>query len=249
MTRLRRLTGLHSPVTPRDERPAVDVVRAPHVVAGLHAATVLILGLAAVSWSSERLVSRHIYDLARSRYAQKDLGLVVQKVALRHSDVLPLYGSSEIDRDSAYHARELFADAPTGFSVLTVAGPGTPVFETLETLIALGRDLRGKKVVVSLSPPMFLLQNGAELDGRYAGNFSPLHALRLVLSRDVSFTLRRQLAARLVSRPFTVARNGVLEATANIVARDSPKSRILFLALLPLALYRWSFSKRRTARC
>lgn len=219
-----------------DEQPdPVSRAELPHVVAAVSAAALFVLGLTAFSWYAERVIDRHIYDLAGSRYAQKDLGLVVQQVALRHADLLPLFGTSEIDRTSPYHARDVFADAPTGFSVLTVARPGTPVFETMLNVGALGRALRGRKVVISLSPPMFLFPNGRLNDRRWAGNFSPIHALTLLLDTALSLPLKQQLAQRLVQRPDLLARNRVLELVVHAAADASPNARRLHYALLPLA--------------
>src|SRR4029453_18187478 len=99
--------------------------------------------------------------------------------------ILPLYGSSEIDRVSALHAREVFADGPTGFSVLAVAGAGTPILETLQSIGALAHEYRGRKVVLSLSPPMFLLPTGDMLLRRHLGNFSPIQALRTLMSPEL----------------------------------------------------------------
>jgi D-alanine transfer protein len=207
----------------------------PHVVAAVSAAALFVLGLAAFSWYAERVVDRHIYQLAGSRYAQKDLGLVVQQAALRHTDLLPFFGTSEIDRLSRYHARDLFADAPTGFSVLTVARPGTPIFETMLNLGALGRTLRGRKVVISLSPPMFLFPDGFLLDQRWAANFSPVHTLTMLLDSALSPPLKQQLAQRLVERPNLLARNRVLEVVVRAAADGSATARLLHYALLPLA--------------
>jgi D-alanyl-lipoteichoic acid biosynthesis protein DltD len=192
------------------------------------------VGVAALSWYSKLLVARRVYEIAGARYTQKDLGLVVQREAVKRSDILPLFGSSEIEAPRLNHARDLFADAPTGFSVLAVAGPGEPVFLTLQNLAALGRDLEGKNVAISLSPHMFQFQEGAELQRRYRGNFSPLHALSLVLSPDLSAGLKQGLARRMLARPDLLERNPVLALLTAMVADGSVVGQSLFRALAPL---------------
>jgi D-alanine transfer protein len=208
--------------------------RLVHLRAALVAVPLFLAALYLVSWVAERAVDRHLYALAANRYTQKELGLVVQQRASRRPDILPLYGSSEIDRLSTLHARELFADGPTGFSVLAVAGGGTPIFETLQSIGALAREYRGRKVVLSLSPPMFLLPTGDMLLRRHLGNFSPIQALRTVMSPELSVGFRRQVAQRLVQYPEALNRNTVLDAITHVVSSDRPAMRVVYYMVWPL---------------
>jgi D-alanine transfer protein len=226
----------------------------PHVLAVLAAAAVTCAALTAVTWYAGRRIDREIYPLAGSRYSQKNLGLIVQRTAInRHEDLLPLFGSSEIETESAFHARHLFADAPTGFSVLTVAGPGEPILETVENIGALGDALRGRKVAVSLSPGMFLLSGVDASDAdvptatadvvakRYAGNFSPLHALSLMLNPHLSDGLKQALARRLLEHPATLARSSVLDVLVRAMADSSLANTIRYYAVLPIAYLQKQF--------
>jgi|SoiMethySBSTD1v2_1073268.scaffolds.fasta_scaffold20346_8 D-alanine transfer protein len=226
------------PSDPSAQRRADTTPETPgrlvHLRAALIAVPLFLSALYLVSWLAERAVDRHIYALASDRYTQKELGLVVQQRALRRSDILPLYGSSEIDRLSALHARELFADGPTGFSVLAVAGAGTPILETLQSIGALAREYRGRKVVLSLSPPMFLLPTGDMLLRRHLGNFSPIQALRTVMSPELSVGFKRMVAQRLVQYPEALNRNTVLDAITHVVSSDRPAMRLLYYVLWPV---------------
>jgi D-alanine transfer protein len=226
------------PSDPSAQRRADTTPETPgrlvHLRAALIAVPLFLATLYLVSWVAERAVDRHIYALAGDRHTQKELGLVVQQRALMRPDILPLYGSSEIDKVSALHARELFLDGPTGFSVLAVAGPGTPIFESLQSIGALAREYRGRKVVLSLSPQMFQIPTGDLVLRRHLGNFSPIQALRVVMSPELSVGFRRQVAQRLVQYPEALNRNTVLDAITHVVSSDRPAMRILYYALWPL---------------
>ena len=206
-----------------------------HLAAGSIAATVFCVALFMMSLWSDWLVARHIYPLASSRHRQKDVGLAVQREAFRHDDLLPFYGTSEVDRVALYHARDLFADAPTGFSTLTVGRPGGLVFSAVQSLGALGRDIHGKKVVVSLSPTMFQLEDGPRLAERYAGNLYPLQALALLLNRDLSVPLRQEVARRLLARRPMIAAHKTIEALAVVTAARGAFASLAYSAVVPLA--------------
>jgi D-alanine transfer protein len=188
------------------------------------------------SLTSDVLVARYIYGLAGSRHVQKVVGLTVQREAFRHDDLLPIYGTSEVDRITRFHPRNLFADAPTGFSAFTVGRPAGLVFTTLQTVGALGSDIRGRKLVVSLSPTMFMLENGPVLTERYAATVFPLHVLTLMLNRDLTAGFRQQFARRLAARPVMLAGNPVVALTARLTADSSLLRRPLYAAFLPVAL-------------
>lgn len=225
-----RASGGASPTAP----PAIPSTSRPHLAAGGLALVCFLTGLFAASAWSDWLAARHIHALAGSRHRQKVVGLALQREALRHDDLLPLYGSSEVDRIEGFHARDVFADAPTGFRVFTVGGPGGLVFTATQSLGALGRDLRGRKVVVSLSPTMFVLQNNERLTQRYAGNVFPLQALTLLVNADLSLDFRRQFARRLLARPSMIEHEHLIGELAK--ALDSgTRPRPAYYALLPLA--------------
>src|SRR5262245_32484505 len=101
-------------------------VRTPHLVPALVAIVLFAAGAVALSSYGRVLARHHILELAGSHYKQKNVGLVLQREALRHDDLLPFYGSSDVDdeRISPYHARDVFAQAPTGFRVFTVGAAG-----------------------------------------------------------------------------------------------------------------------------
>jgi D-alanine transfer protein len=206
-----------------------------HLVAASIAFAIFLGGLGLTSWYADRQIARNVHALAGSRHRQKVVGLAAQREAYRHADLMPLYGTSEVDRLSLYHARDLFDSEPTGFSVFAVGRPGGLVFTAFESIAALGADVRGKKLVISLSPTMFQLPDSPTLRRRYAGNFFPLQALTLLLSRDLSLGFRQEMARRFLARPDMLERNPVVRQAAAILGGTSPLRWPLYAAFLPLA--------------
>jgi len=148
--------------------PAADAP--PAFPVGL-VAMVLAIALALAACSGEeiwarRVASRHVEALALPRLPGKSQGLVMQEGALATGHTLPLYGSSELYCcGRPYRATDLFTGAPTGFDTVAAGRNGTAE-------AALGDALRGKKILVSISPTWFFERHGLPADA-YAANFSP----------------------------------------------------------------------------
>src|SRR5207247_5407576 len=131
----------------------------PHLFAGLIA-----LGVAATVLLGGGIVAVHlehatIASTAPELFPLKKQGLAFQRAAAHARSVLPLYGSSELvippvpERASIF-----FRTAPTGFQVLPVGKLGATSLTILQKFGALSSDLRGKNVVISLSPEWLLVQ-------------------------------------------------------------------------------------------
>jgi len=202
----------------------------PHTMAALLAVVLFLGGLATVYLLGQWVTARSIYALAEAQNGLNYPQLVLQREALRHPDLLPLYGSSEIFRppDNPYHAKALFAHAPTGFSIFSLGKPGGLVFTSMQSLGALGAELNGKKVVISLSPPMFA---GEIPDVRYAASFSALQALTLLLSDNLSPELKSDVAKRYRAHPSMLQRNRTADLMMNLSADTSP----FYKAVVPFA--------------
>lgn len=205
-----------------------------HLVAAAAAVALALAAATALTIASRIVVARRMPQIAAARYTQKTRGLVIQHAALERPDMLAVFGSSEIERGSAFHPRDVFRDAPTGFSVMTVAGPGVVLNETAQSIAALGSRLRGRRVVVSLSPEMPF--QGPDVNvPRYAGNFSPLQLLSALLSSDTTPVLRQRIARRALGYPTTLRRDHVLAAFAHAAAGTSWSSRAAYGVLWPVA--------------
>ena len=216
---------------------AVDETQATHLhsVAALLAGVLFLGGLVIVYLIGDQIIAHYIRGLAKVQYERKYSGIVLQREALRQPDLLSLYGTSEVYLDSPYHAKDVFADAPTGFSIFAVGKPGAVVFTTLQSLGALGANLRGKKVVISLSPPMFENPGGRYLDVRYLASFSPVQALSLFMSNDLSSDLKSDIAKRFLAHSSMLDRNKIVDLLVNRYAEHSLTSDVLYKAIAPFA--------------
>ena len=129
----------------------------------------------------------------------KDQGLALQDEAFRDKDLLPAYGSSEFRNASPFSGRLFFSSYPTGFGLFVVGKAGSKTLITAERIGALGNDVRGKKVVIILSPTWFLSR--AEPVASYRGNFSALQASKLVFDSPLSPSLKSDLAREMLKYP------------------------------------------------
>jgi D-alanine transfer protein len=212
-------------------------MRLTHLIAAL-LALLLIAGLLASGvLYAETLENRYVHALASEQFDQKDLGSAMQRAAFRQPDLLPVYGSSELalqkPYQDPYRAITLFRGEPTGFNIFPIGGGDTTDLVLLQRLAGVGPELRGKKVVISLSPTWFF-ERRQEPSRAYAGNFSRLQASELVFSTDLSDKLKHEIVKRMLDYPSTLAHNPLLRFAVEKLADRSPISRALYYLALPL---------------
>src|SRR5947209_17262872 len=124
----------------------------PHLFAGL-----VTLGLAAVVLVAAERILVHVEHVtvvstAPEIFALKNQGLAFQRAAAHARNVLPIYGSSELQVPAAPERGNIFfRTAPTGFQLSPVGGGGANPLIMLQKVGALGSHLRGKSVAISLS--------------------------------------------------------------------------------------------------
>lgn len=206
--------------------------RRSHLTASL--AAILIVGAAlalGLVWC-QGIEHRYVHELAGDFSDAKLQGLALQRAAISEDDLLLLYGSSELVKEMPNKASEFFREYPTGFRVFAVGKPGTTALAVMQKLAAIGPELRGRKVAISLSPSSYFAE---EVDpGYYAGNFSDLHATEVAFSTALSPGLRRDAARRMLEYPKTLDDNWLLQFVLARVAGDTPLDRALYVAILPL---------------
>jgi D-alanine transfer protein len=156
----------------------------------------------------------------------------LQVEALRHRDLLPVYGTSEVLMKDRYHAAVLFRESPTGFRPVPVGQMGGCLLLQLQNLAAAGPRLRGKKVVISCTPDAFWPET-VRAD-HYAGNFSPLSANELAFSTDLSLPVKEAAARRMLRYPSTLESDPLLRFAVEELADGRPAARALYYASLPL---------------
>ena len=206
------------------------------------AAAALLLMAIALFWGvlfAHRVENRYIHALAPRHFAHKNVGIAVGRAAFRQSDLLPLYGASEIWASSQgkpelnrYRASLRFWSYPTGFRVFAVGKGATTALTMLQELTAIGPELRGKKVVLSFTWGPF--QAGMAGPDAYGGNFSGLQAGESVFSTDLSPGLKQAVARRMLEYPLTLEHRPVLKFALERLAGGGPVNRALYYAVLPL---------------
>ncbi len=194
-------------------------------------------GLAAAILFTGRMIAIHLEhgtlpSTASELFPVKTQGLAFQRAAVHARDVLPLYGSSELLWPKPERACDFFRTAPTGFQVSPVGKPGTTSMIILQKLGALGLDMRGKKLAISLSPDWFL-KGGTRADW-YEGNFSLFAANEMAFGSALDFALKRDIASRMLQFPRTLAKSPLLEFALRRLASSRWLDRVVFYALWPL---------------
>ncbi len=203
-----------------------------HLLPALLAAALVGAALTGGAAYAREVESRYIHVLAPLQFPQKNQGAALQDEAFQQPDLLPIYGSSELNIPDPYHASQVFKNYPSGFTIFPVGKAGTTSLMILQNVAAVGSDLRGKKVAISLSAPWFF-HGGLGADS-YAGNFSRLHAGELAFSTDLSFGVKQAAARRMLQYPGTLDKDPLLRFALERLADGSPASRVLYHAALPL---------------
>ncbi len=212
--------------------------RRPHLLAALCAIALAGIALAVGLARAWRLERQFVHALATDFSSAKLQGVALQKEAFARDDLLLLYGSSELVKEVPNKASDFFLDYPTGFRVFPIGKPGTTALAVLQKLVAVGNDLHGRKLAISLSPSSFFAE---EVDpGYYAGNFSDLQANELAFSAAISPSLKGDAARRMIEYPKTLEDNWLLHSALRRLAGDTLIDRILYTALFPFgALQVW----------
>jgi D-alanine transfer protein len=143
---------------------------APHVFSALIACALTIVILCGGRLLATQLERKTVHWIAPRDFFIKNQGLAFERAAARRTDILLLYGSSELIDPIPNRPSDFFSSAPTGFQVCPVGKAGTTSLIILQKLGALGSELRGRKVAISLSASSFLTP--ALRPEFYAGNFS-----------------------------------------------------------------------------
>jgi D-alanine transfer protein len=182
--------------------------------------------------SAESVEGQYIYAVAPLRFMQKYYGDALQREAFRHTDLLPFYGSSELEIGDPFHVSTVFRLYPTGFTVFPIGGAGAEPLIYLQRLAAAGGDLRGKKVIISLSPQFFT--EPSYWSNAYDTNFSRLDAYEFAFSDKFSFALKQGVAQRMLDYGETLAQDPFLNLSLKALADRSTLSNGLYFALLPL---------------
>jgi D-alanine transfer protein len=178
------------------------------------------------------LEARTIHSTAPKDFFIKNQGLAFERAAARAPDILLLYGSSELIDPIPNRASDFFSREPTGFEVCPVGKAGTTSLIILQKLGALGSDLHGRKVAVSLSASSFLTP--VLKPEFYAGNFSLPAACGTLFGNALDLNLKAEIAKRMLQFPDTLGKDGLLQLAASCLASGRPLDRVVLMAIWPL---------------
>lgn len=204
----------------------------PHLFSALVACTVVIAILCGARLLAIQLERKTVHWIAPRDFFIKNQGLAFERAAARRPDILLLYGSSELIDPIPNRAPDFFSSAPTGFQVCPVGKAGTTSLIILQKLGALGSELRGRKVAISLSASSFLTP--ALRPEFYAGNFSLPAANGILFGDAIDLNLKAAIAKRMLQFPDTLAEDGLLDLAARCLASGRPVDRIVLMAIWPL---------------
>src|SRR5262245_14969071 len=212
-------------------RPATARSGAPHLVSALIASTIIIAILCGGRLVAIQLERKTVHWTGPRDFFIKNQGLAFERAAAHRPDILLLYGGSELIDPIPNRASDFFSSAPTGFQVCPVGKGGTTSLIILQKLAALGSELRGRKVAVSLSASSFLTP--AVRPEYYAGNFSLPAASGLLFGDAIDFDLKIAIAKRMLQFPDTLAENDLVKLAAECLASGALKDRMVLMGIWP----------------
>jgi len=206
-----------------------------HLTSALAAFAIVIAILYSGRMLAIQLERKTVHWIAPKDFFIKNQGLVFERAAARRPDILLLYGSSELIDPIPNRASDFFASAPTGFQVCPVGKAGATSLIILQKLGALGTDLRGRKVAISLSASSFL--RPAVRPDYYAGNFSEIAASNILFGDAIDFDLKAAIAKRMLQFPDTLADDSLVELAARCFASGRTSDRIILMGIWPLGKF------------
>ena len=218
---------------PQDKSPTEPRATFSH---SLPALVVLIMLVVTAVYADRRatyLENRFGRTFARLMLEQNELGIVVQQAAFRQPDLLPVYGSSEIlASQTPYRAFYFFDNHPTGFNVFDVARNGSTSLTMAMDLATIGTELRGKKFVISFTPSMFTFPQVSKTS--YGNNFSRSHANGLIFNNQLSLSIKKRAAGRMLAYPDPLETDPVLGTALQNLAQDDTYHDLIYLLISPL---------------
>lgn len=211
----------------------------PHLTAAIISLVGFIASLVGFNYYAQSVEFRDVNALAPLNLPQMENGSALQRAALQKPDVLMVYGSSELTLvPTPYQANQFFAKYPTGFTVVDVASLGVLSVTLAQEFAALGPDLRGKKIVLSIMPGSFFLNKKYFIENNpvhdFAMNFSPLRAYETIFSPYLSFGIKNEISSSLLSFRETIRSDPFLIFAVTHTSHASIQNHILYYLIWPL---------------
>ncbi|MDR3539709.1 MAG: D-alanyl-lipoteichoic acid biosynthesis protein DltD [Desulfosporosinus sp.] len=174
------------------------------------------------------------------------LGSIFQRKAMETGDVLPIYGSSELETGHAFNPTHVFGNRPTRFTPFII---GRGSCQTLVHILNIAADhnLNDKKIVITFSPDWYEDLNGLSND-RLAMNSSPLKVYDVLFSPDLPRQLKNRILLRILDLPQVVNEDYFLKVYLTAYRSSDWISPLQRLLLWPLARLEYAALQVQDAR-
>lgn len=156
--------------------------------------TILAVGPFTQWWVSRYIKPGVIETASQNLIPTLFQGTLLQNMALKDPTVVPMYGSSEFGHGGPYNPTKLFAGKPTGWTPFLVGHAGST--DLIQALYAGAQDLKGKKIVLSISAQWF--HQGGVAQNTFAANFSALQAYKMFFNSSLTLQTKKEFAQRLI---------------------------------------------------
>jgi len=148
----------------------------------------------------ENLISEKYYDkFAENLTEYKSKSIILQSMGARQGNNLMMFGSSEFHANTAYstHPIKFFNARKDGFQINLIGKAGYKCLVEAANFGALGKELKGKKVVFVVSPQWFL-KSGID-ENTFEANSSELQVYGLLFNKDIKLTTKQDFSKRIIA--------------------------------------------------
>lgn len=217
------------------------------VLAFLISAVLVILCLFFANSYLQKDISKKYYDkIGDIVNPAKYEGIILQKEASKRSGNLFLYGSSEVGGTKStdpYHPSNFFSNRKDGFQVELIGRGHCQSIIHAMNIGALGKNLEDKKVVLIVSPQWF--NKTGLIPQNFNMNFSEEQFLGFMLNKDLSNTLKRTMAKRILRLTDKNSDYAAVRDLAYLVSKNDAVSKARLLAEMPYFEARFYLLKMR----
>ena len=154
----------------------------------------------------ESLISKKYYDqFGENLSVNKFKSVALQKLGAKQGDNLLMFGSSEFENSTAYptHPIKFFNNKKGGFKINLIGKAGYKCLVHAADFGALGKSLKGQKVVFVLSPQWFTPSGINE--NEFEANSSELQVYGFLFNKDISLTTKQEFSKRIIAITFVKA--------------------------------------------
>ncbi|MFP7494483.1 D-alanyl-lipoteichoic acid biosynthesis protein DltD [Terribacillus saccharophilus] len=149
------------------------------------------------SWLAKLVPDDRLEQSAASLEPNMFQGTYLQGEMLADPDYVPIYGSSELSRWDPFHPSNYFETNGADYTPYLIGKGGTTSIIHDLNLATHADKLKGKQMVIIVSPQWFVKQGTDEQ--HFAPNYSSLQAFELPFNDDIDENVKRELMQRLMS--------------------------------------------------